>query len=64
MLGLNGIVLWANITFAVTFTLLFVWTLKKGGNIFIAVVSVWFGGLCRFYTLAGSTPSFYDASVD
>ena len=36
--GLNGIVLWANITFAVTFTLLFVWTLKKGGNAFIAVV--------------------------
>jgi hypothetical protein len=36
--GLNGIVLWANITFAVTFTLLFVWTLKKGGNIFVAVI--------------------------
>ena len=35
--GLNGIVVWANITFAITFTLLFVWALKRGGNIFIAV---------------------------
>jgi hypothetical protein len=36
--GLNGIVLWANITFAITFTLLFVWALKKGGNVFVAVI--------------------------
>lgn len=36
--GLNGIVVWANITFAITFTLLFVWVLKRGGNIFMAVI--------------------------
>ena len=36
--GLNGIVVWANITFAITFTLLFVWALKRGGNIFMAVI--------------------------
>jgi len=36
--GLNGIVLWANVMFAVTFTLLFVWALKKGGNVFFSIV--------------------------
>ncbi|MFN8008925.1 MAG: hypothetical protein U0V70_18245 [Terriglobia bacterium] len=36
--GINGIVVWANITFAVTFTLLFIWILRRGGNIFVAVM--------------------------
>ncbi len=36
--GLNGVVFWANLTFAVTFTLLFAWTVKRGGNLLAALV--------------------------
>lgn len=36
--GLNGVVFWANLTFAVTFTLLFAWMVKRGGNLLAALV--------------------------
>ena len=36
--GLNGIVVWANLLFATTFTLLFHWMVKRGGNIFVCLV--------------------------
>jgi hypothetical protein len=36
--GLNGIVVWANLLFASTFTLLFHWMLRSGGNIFLCLV--------------------------
>jgi hypothetical protein len=36
--GLNGIVVWANLIFALTFTLLFRWMIRRGGNIFICLV--------------------------
>lgn len=35
--GLNGIVVWANFMFACTFTLLFCWMLRRGGNIFLCL---------------------------
>ena len=42
--GLNGIVVWANLLFASTFSILFYWMLKRGGNLFLCLI---------FTTLAG-----------
>ena len=36
--GLNGIAFWANATFALTFTLLFSWTAKRGGNVLVCLL--------------------------
>jgi len=36
--GLNGIVVWANLTFALTFTLLFRSMLRRSGNIFVCLL--------------------------
>jgi len=36
--GLNGIALWANLTFALTFTLLFWWTVRRGGDVLICLI--------------------------
>ncbi|MEW5979813.1 MAG: hypothetical protein AB1898_28800 [Acidobacteriota bacterium] len=36
--GLNGITFWAQLTFATTFSLLFGWMLRRGCNLFVAVV--------------------------
>ncbi len=36
--GLNGVAFWANLTFAITFTFLFWWMVKRGGNIIISVL--------------------------
>ena len=40
--GLNGVVFWANLTFASIFTLLFRWTVKRGGNVLVCAL---FSGL-------------------
>ena len=37
-LGLNGIVLWANLTFALVFTLLFWWMLREDQNLLVALL--------------------------
>ena len=36
--GLNGIAFWANAMFALTFTLLFSWTTRRGGNILVCLL--------------------------
>src|SRR5262245_49796301 len=36
--GLNGIAFWANATFALTFTLLFSWTARRGGNVLVCLL--------------------------
>ena len=43
--GLNGVVLWANLTFAFTFTFLFRWTVHRGGNILVCALFSSHGGL-------------------
>jgi hypothetical protein len=35
--GLNGIVVWANLTFALTYATLFRWMLRRGGNVFVCL---------------------------
>jgi len=35
--GLNGIVVWANLTFALTYATLFRWTIWRGGNVFVCL---------------------------
>jgi hypothetical protein len=36
--GMNGIVLWASTTFSLTFTLLFIFTFRQGGNVLFCVL--------------------------
>ncbi len=35
--GLNGVVIWANLTFALTYTALFRWMVRRGGNVFVCL---------------------------
>jgi hypothetical protein len=35
--GLNGIVVWANLTFALTYATLFRWMVRRGGNVFVCL---------------------------
>ena len=35
--GLNGIVVWANLIFALTYTTLFRWMIRRGGNVFVCL---------------------------
>src|SRR5262245_49595050 len=35
--GLNGIVVWANLTFALTYATLFRWMVQRGGNVFVCL---------------------------
>ncbi len=46
--GLNGVVFVGQLLFALTFTLLFSWTLRKGSNLFVSIVC------CGLATLASS----------
>lgn len=46
--GLNGVVFLGQLLFALTFTLLFSWTLRKGSNLFVSIVC------CGLATLASS----------
>ncbi len=43
--GLNGIVVWANLTFAAVLALLFRWVTQRGGNIFFCFTFTLVGGL-------------------
>ena len=36
--GLNGVAIWADLTFALTFTLLFWWTARRGGNVLVCLL--------------------------
>jgi hypothetical protein len=36
--GLNGVVVWANLTFGITFSLLFRWMIERGMNLFICLI--------------------------